>query len=300
MSEQNTTSTTSSTAGAATMTTTTSTAGESSPRSSVVPSAGVTPQTGQQAPADWTSGLDDTTKGYVQTKGFKDPASVLESYRNMEKLLGVPKERLLQIPENTADKAAMDAFYSKLGRPEKPEGYGVKAEGADQDFLKWATGTFHELGLSKDQGLNLVNKWGEYAKQFEDAQKADLETKIKAEQDGLKKKWGAAYDKNLKQVKAAMTKFGVSAEKLDAIEGVLGYSDVMELMSNIGATTAESNFVSGDKNTSFTGELTPSQAAHRISMLKTDQNFIDKLMKGDVAAKNEWGKLHEYLAAGAN
>lgn len=270
-----------------------------SPLAAAAPSAGVTTQ-GAPAPADWTASLDEATRGYVQNKGFKDPGSVLESYRNMEKLIGVPKERLLQLPENTSDKAQMDAFYAKLGRPEKPEGYGIKAEGADPEFVKWASGTFHELGLTAEQGKNLIDKWGGYSKTFEDQQKVANEEKIKAETEGLQKKWGAAYDKNLKQVKAAMNKFGVPIEAIANIEGLVGYANAMELMSNIGKSIGESGFVTGDKSSSFGGELTPSQAAERINSLKTDNLFIDKLMKGDVASKNEWSRLHEYLVAGQN
>ena len=33
---------------------------------------------------DWTTGLNEDTRGFVQNRGFKDPGMVLDSYRNME------------------------------------------------------------------------------------------------------------------------------------------------------------------------------------------------------------------------
>ena len=72
------------------------------------------------APADWTAGLPEEMKGYVQNKGFKDPSAVVESYRNFEKLMGVPQDRMIKLPEKAEDKAAWDSIYNRLGRPEKP------------------------------------------------------------------------------------------------------------------------------------------------------------------------------------
>ena len=67
------------------------------------PSANTTSTSTQgSAPAstDWTSGLTDEMRGYVQNKGFKAPQDVVESYRNFEKLHGVPQDRILKLPEN--------------------------------------------------------------------------------------------------------------------------------------------------------------------------------------------------------
>jgi len=51
------------------------------------------------AGGEWYAGIaDEGLRGYVQTKGFKDPGALAESYRNLEKLQGVPQERLLKLP----------------------------------------------------------------------------------------------------------------------------------------------------------------------------------------------------------
>ena len=77
---------------------------------------------GAGAPADWTSGFNDELKGYVTSKGFKDPASVLESYRNSEsligKLKGVGSDRIIGLPEK-ADAPEWKDNWNKLGTPKE-------------------------------------------------------------------------------------------------------------------------------------------------------------------------------------
>src|SRR5690242_20907106 len=47
----------------------------------------------------------------------------LESYQNLEKMRGVPAERLLTLPDDKSDEATRNAFYEKLGRPKEAAGY---------------------------------------------------------------------------------------------------------------------------------------------------------------------------------
>jgi hypothetical protein len=108
---------------------------------------------------DWTNGLPDDLKGYVTTKGFKDTASVVDSYKNLEKLIGV-KEKLLQVPDDLSDSKSMENVWKRLGRPEKPEDYGIK--GKDEAFSKWSAEQFHKLGLNANQAKELVKNYDDY------------------------------------------------------------------------------------------------------------------------------------------
>src|SRR4051812_7514574 len=85
------------------------------------PSTGTPPPSGgaPAAPADWTAGLNEATRGFVENRGFKDPQTLADSYVNLEKLMGVPKDRLLQVPEKDDDAEGWGKVYNRLGRPEK-------------------------------------------------------------------------------------------------------------------------------------------------------------------------------------
>lgn len=239
------------------------------------------------APAEWTTGFNDDMKGYITNKGFKDPGTLVESYRNLEKLVGVPKERLLKLPENLEDAAQMGEIYTRLGRPEKPEGYGFKGE---NDFGKMASGKLFELGISRKQGEELGKWWDGYIAETNKAQDAKLVADNTAQAEALKKNWGPNYDQNLKVAKGAAQEFGVPSDVIDKMESTMGFSKVMEFFHKIGTKIGEGNFVPSNNNS---GAVTTVESAkQRISALKTDTEFATRLSKGDVAAKTEWEKLH--------
>lgn len=255
--------------------------------------------TGKAAPSaeagsDWTTGLSDDLRGYVETKGFKDPSAVLDSYRNLEKLTGVPKERLLRLPENLEDADGMKEIYGRLGRPEAPDGYKIEVpEGASKDFSEWAQKSFHDLGLSKAQGEKLANNWNEYVKNLTEAETTQAAQKIEADTNALKKEWGQAYEQELGKAKQAAREFGLTAEVIDQLETSMGFAGVMKFFNKIGSKLGEAPFVSGDSRRSFDGVMTPAAALNKIASLKQDTEWVKRYSGGDVAAREQFEKLHQ-------
>lgn len=247
---------------------------------------------GIPAPTDWHSGLSDDLKGYVSTKGFKDPASVVDSYRNLEKLIGV-KEKLLQVPDNLGDEKAMADVWKRLGRPEKAEEYGIKSE--NEKLGKWYTETAHKLGLNRNQAEALFKSFDEYAK----AEASAFESQSKAAADQmvteLKTKWGAAYEQNLATAQAAAKQFGITTEQVAQLESVMGFQPTMELLNNIGAKIGEPEFASGTGAKGFgTKVLPPAQAKEKINQLINDSEWSRRYINGDVQAKQEMENLNKW------
>lgn len=241
--------------------------------------------------ADWSSGFSDDLKGYVQNKGFKDPAAVVDSYRNLEKLVGV-KDKLLQVPDNLGDEKAMESVWNKLGRPEKPEGYGFKAAEGEEKFTKWASETFHKLGLNSNQAKALMESYG----QMSQAEQAEIQNGIKANNEKmaseLKTKWGAAHDQNLKIASTAAQQFGIDADTLTKIEGAMGFAKTMDLLHTIGSKIGEATFEGGDGAKGGFGKvLTPSQAQTKLSELMTNEDWSKKYLNGGAQEKAEMENL---------
>jgi len=261
------------------------------------PPPGGTPP-GGTPPTEWTAGLNEDLRGYVQTKGFKDPGSVVDSYRNMEKLLGV-KEKLLKLPDKDDDAQGWGEIYNKLGRPEKADEYKIEVpkDFGDENFTKWYKETAHELGLSRKQAETLSAKWNEFVgkghKEFSDAEAH----KAQADAEALQKKWGQAHAQNLNIAKQAANAFGVKPEVIDKIEKDIGYTGVMELFHAIGSKMGEGTFVSGDgggKN--FSGLLSPEAAKSRVKSLMSDSDFSRRYLAGETAAVQEMDRLHKMMA----
>lgn len=264
------------------------------------PPTSATPVVPSSAPQDlkvseWMSGFDDDLKGYVQNKGFKDPAMVLDSYRNLEKLVGAPKDRLVKLPEKADDQAGWNEVFMKLGRPGTAKDYKIPMpeKGGDEAFANSAKEMFYEAGLSQSQAEKVATKWNAYVAGTEQERFQAQQVKNQGEETTLKKEWGAAFDQNVNIGKKAAATFGLDGATIDKLESVLGFSGTVKLMHNIGSKLGEDGFVTGGR-ANFGGALTPEQAKNKIYQLRSDGDFVKRYAQGDKAALDEMTKLHGF------
>lgn len=249
------------------------------------------------ATTHWSDSFQDAElKGYTQTKGWKDPAELANSYRQFEKLQGVPQERLLRLPEKADDPAWADINY-KLGMPKDAKEYQfeVPKEFGDDEFATTAKDWFHKNGVSKKGAENIVKSWNEYVAGKMTADKARISVEATAQEANLKKEWGAAHDQNMELAKRAAHAFGFDAPTISKLQQAMGYDGVMKFMHSIQSKIGEDNFVSSSKsNNNFGNMLTPSQAKEQIAMKKKDIDFISRVTNKDSAALSEWTQLHKF------
>lgn len=251
-------------------------------------------QTTHTQESDWTGTLDEDLKGFVQNKGFEKPADVLNSYRNLEKLVGAPKERLVKLPEDMSDAEQMAEVYNRLGRPSKSDEYDIKfGEGNPEDFQKWTKDTFHKLGLTQAQAQKMVESMDTYSDEIKQASLKEQEQKVAEEQKALQKEWGQAYEQNTRLAKRAAREVGVDGDTVEALAGTLGFAKTMKLFQKVAEATGEADFVSGGQAEGTFGVMTPEAAKNRINALKSDSGFIKRYQEGDVAAIKEMSRLHE-------
>jgi len=246
------------------------------------------------AAPNWIDAIADAdTKGWVQTKGFKEPADVVTSYRNLEKLMGADRAgRTVVLPTKWDDPKEVEPFFEKLGRPKVPDGYKLP-EGADKEFGKWAQTTFHKAGLSDRQAELVMNEWGGLV---EGKTKATAEAKaaaIAADKEALGKEWGAAHDAKIATAKQAVTAFGFDEATITKLEDALGFAGVMKFMAGLGEKVGEARAVNGD-GSSPGGPMTPASAQAQIRELKADPEFVRKYIAGDFDAKQKMEQLHKW------
>lgn len=275
---------------------TASTGGAASSHSGGTGSGAGTSQAAASAP-DWTTGFNDEHKGFVQNKGWKAPTEMVDSYRNLEKLLGVPKEQLIQLPKDD-DPASWESVHTRLGRPATPEGYKFETpkEGSPE-FTKWAAEQFHKAGLSEKQAKPLLENWNNFVKGMSEKKTQEFAGKIAADGQALKKEWGAAYDQNLDAAKRAAREFGVDAKVVDGIERSAGFAATMKFFQTIGQKLGESSYVSGNGSNSQAGgngPMTPAQAKDRINSNRGDPAFVKNYLAGNSKEKAEMERLHKF------
>lgn len=150
-------------------------------------------------------------------KRFTSVGALAKSYVNAERQLSNGNK--IAVPNENSTPEEWDAFFSKTGRPEKPEDYGIKhpEKIGESDFPKeiWSEeeakefSTFaHKLGLSKKSASALAEwqatKIGKAWQSQQQAQNAEKEAAIGA----LKKEWGVSYNDRLTLAKQAALHLG--------------------------------------------------------------------------------------------
>lgn len=236
-------------------------------------------ETAQATPANWVSSFENTDlASYAEVKGFQNttPENVVNSYRNLEKLMGADKAgRTVTLLPDDATTDQRNEFYGKLGRPKEAAGYGITApEGDTTGFADWASGAFHDLGLTSGQASGLVERWGEYSGGHE-AKVAAVEQSTRAEAVAtLEKNWGAAYEQNVAKVDNYIKQFGMNESQLLGLASAMGKVEAMNFIYDLGQKTGEDPHDTGDAMRT-SGALSPAQAKQALGELNMNKEFMD-------------------------
>lgn len=228
--------------------------------------------------ASWIEGVSDPDiRAYAETKGFHNTTvdNVVKSYQNLEKIMGADKAgRTVVLPGIDADEKALGDFYTKLGRPEKADGYELPVpEGDDGKMADWAKGVFHEAGLTSKQAAVVAEKWNEYiggaaATASEQSQAASQEA-----ESTLKKEWGAAFDQKVAGIDRAAKQLGMDDAQLTGLRDSMGPVAAMKFVDNLASKLGEAPMDNDNINPTG-GMLTPAAAKVELSKLSLDKEFM--------------------------
>lgn len=254
----------------------------------------------QAAPAvAWLGeGVAPELVGYAQNKGWQSPKDLLESYQNLEKMRGVPAERLLTLPAGDADDAAKAAFWEKLGRPKEAAGYDFKFEGDDASFTDGIKGIFHKHNLTGDQAKGVIADYAEMVKTQTETQKQAAAQKLQAEQQQLVAEWGTAAQHRASLAVKGAEVFGLNQGEFDTLIQTFGPKRAGNLLANLAERSGiEADFVAGAGG-GGNGPLTPAQAQAKLAELKRNPDWAAKALKPGTAEQQEMRRLIQFQTAG--
>jgi hypothetical protein len=238
-----------------------------------------TTETKQSATGEhWLSGVEDPDlRGWAEAKGMQNvqPADVLRSYQNLEKVMGADKAgRTVVLPGPDADEATQNEFYAKLGRPDAADKYELPVpEGDTSDMAEWGSGVFFEAGLTARQAEIVATRWNEKMAGLKDqAAEANAATAQEAEQQ-LRRDWGAAYDKKMAGIDDAATRLGMNQEQLQGLRASMGPVAALKFVDGLAVKMGEADFDTGGDPQN--GVLTPAAAQEALAKLNMDKDFMD-------------------------
>lgn len=245
------------------------------------------PDEGQAAETPWTAALSDDVRGYVENKGWSDPAAVVEGYRNLEKLRGVPEDRLLKLPEPDGD---MSDVWARLGRPEAADGYSnaLGDEFADDTF-KAAAAKAHELGLNDAQFSGMQGWLKETTAAIETARREEVETAFA--------QWSQDNPTELQNTQRMLKAIGADDASVDAaLQG--DKAALFGMLARVAGRNAEGQAVEGDGSGGIT--MTPAQAGAKIDALFADPAFMERYQSSNARVRGpaieQMERLHKIKA----
>jgi hypothetical protein len=171
---------------------------------------------------------------------FKSPADLAKSYLEVQKLVGSK----VSLPGADAKPEEWDAFYNKVGRPEKITDYKYDApklpEGMEmpKDMTDAFLGVAHKAGLSQQQVQALMGWYGNTA----EGQVAMSGKAVMEGQAALKTEWGADWDKNLKAAQTAFKGLFGEDKETQALLTTTGFDKhpvFLKMFAKLGAEMGE-------------------------------------------------------------
>ncbi len=272
-----------------------------------------TPTPSADTSRDW---LAEPYRADPAFANFKSPDDLAASYKSAASMVGMDKGRVVALPKDD-DTAAWDGVYKQLGRPDKPEEYGVKTDGPDGALWQKALPEMHKLGLNKRQVEGLSAMMGamgqEHAAAFADpavAVKTHMErvsaaltseTFADATAAGFKQEWGASFDDKMHAANRMATDLVALDPKLaslfkapqDGGDGLSNHPSIIRMLAAVGAKLAEPAGLTGGGGQNQARAMSPSDAATELSRMSADKAFGARVLAGDREA------VAQYEAAAA-
>lgn len=252
----------------------------------------------QKDTGDWRASLNEDFKNDPAAEKFKDVNGLFKSYKDLEKLVGREK---LPVPPENATKEDWELVYSRLGRPDNPEGYEiadeiknkVPPELHDEQEEKAFKQKAYELGLNKEQYKNLMDwYYTEQGEKLGKMQQTQEKSKKEAETQ-LRKDWGKAFDSKLEKARQVLNN-SESGEELAQVlkeKGLNNNPAMIKFLAEQGDKMSEDTISGKGKGTL----MTPQAAQQKIASIMSDKNhpYFNKGNPEHKFVVQEMESLHE-------
>lgn len=266
----------------------------------VDPPADPTPE-----PTSWLSSLPDDLKGDQTLGRYATVGDLAKAHVDLRKLDG----SRVTIPGDKATDDERRAFFTRMGCPEKVDGYempGEIPEGMQVDeALKAAWfAEAHSMGLNRQQAARVakfqMQMVADGAKTTAESDKQHREGTVKS----LQKEWGAAYEERVGIAKAMIDRLeekGAGGLKKLVSETPWGDEPAFVKAMYLMGRYAQQDEILG-KGLGATFAPSPDEAKAQLAVFKADTKKMKAMTDvgdaGHKAASDEWQKLQ--LAANAS
>ena len=228
---------------------------------------------------------------------IKDVENLARSYVNAQRLIGSEK---IPLPINPTDED-LDNIYGRLGRPEAPDGYEIKADGnvITEDIASQYADIAHKLRLTPQQAQGVLEYYrSTVSNSAEQMQQmvADQASNTEAE---LRREWGNNYDAKLNAASSAAREFaGDGILDMQLSDGTLvgnhpAFIKAFAAMADFKSTVTSEDSIDG---ASANYGMTPKQAQAEIDAIMNDKSHAYWDSKNVTARQNAINHVQELMS----
>lgn len=149
--------------------------------------------------------LPEEIRDHPSLSSINDVSNLGLSFVNAQRLIGADK---LPLPKNPTEDD-LNNIYNKLGRPEDPQGYGIKADGQylDENVVSSFSDVAHKLGLNLDQAKGILNYYTSSIQQNDEFRSGENQKAIELTESNLKAEWGSSYEEKIDRAVSVAEEF---------------------------------------------------------------------------------------------
>ena len=199
---------------------------------------------------DFKTLIPEAYKDEKALQNFQDMDGFVKSYLHSQKLVGADK---IPIPNKYATDEDWNAVYTKLGKPESPDGYEYnlpKEAKLDDNSLKAFSAEAHKLGLLPKQAQGIIKYYNDLAGASETEANNKAEAARTEAEKNLRKEFGSTYNDRITAAKKlATTTLGNEFLNNTILQDGSKLGDnptVVKAFADLAAQMSEDNIVKGD------------------------------------------------------
>lgn len=222
---------------------------------------------------DFLSMVPEEIREHPSLAPIKDVENLARSYVNAQRLIGSDK---VPIPVNPTDED-LDNIFSRLGRPESPEGYEIKADGSvvTEDVAAQYADIAHKLRLTPQQAQGVLEYYRSTVENSSGAMQQVAEEQAKETEQALRKEWGKAFEEKVNDAARVVQDFAsdeILQMRLD--DGTLvgnhpAFIKAFAAIADFRRTVTSEDTIS---ESTMNRTLTPQQAQAEIDAIYADKS----------------------------
>ncbi len=159
---------------------------------------------------DWRTAIPEEIRDHKSLTHINDIGALAKSYVHAQQMIGADK---VVLPSKSATEEEWADFYTKIGRPESPDGYQLEVnnleEGIepDENVLAWFKQTAHEAGMTPQQAQHMLNAYNQLTSQTVGMTQQQAEARVAEVETELKREYGEAFDDKLSIANGVLAEF---------------------------------------------------------------------------------------------